>query len=433
LKVLFVYPRFSRHADHHPELREHVPMNEYVGSPSLGIACVAAVTPEDWEVEPRDDRVVSADGETDADIVALSMFTAAASRGLELARLFKERGHTVVAGGIFPTAMPDEVQPVVDSVVVGEGEASWGRLLADFRRGELKPRYEPTEAVDLSDMPLPRVSLYLDAESDELHPDDYPVQLTRGCPLSCHACVLPLSMGKKIRAYSLEHVTGQLDQLGRAGRRACLTEDTTWLPGAKGRRLLEGVIEHLSTCPPEQRAEISYVGTSMPMLLTTPPARLARLREAGVGMVYLVGGFDPVTTKAFTGKDQGALDRAFAAVSRCRDAGIEPYTSFLIGRDQDDEGTADRMLDFARRSGIRKAEFAIYTPYPGTPAWEELNEQDRIISRSWSRYNDANVVFKPAQMSPEALLEAYLYLWKEFYSGRADLADLSVKERTIQF
>ena len=44
MKVLFVYPRFSRHAEHHPELREHVPMNEYMGSPSLGIACIASAT-----------------------------------------------------------------------------------------------------------------------------------------------------------------------------------------------------------------------------------------------------------------------------------------------------------------------------------------------------------------------------------------------------
>ena len=33
----------------------------------------------------------------------------------------------------------------------------------------------------------------------------------------------------------------------------------------------------------------------------------------------------------------------------------------------DDEGTVDRMLEFAARTGIRKAEFAIFTPYPGTP------------------------------------------------------------------
>jgi hypothetical protein len=34
-KVRFVYPRFQRHAEAHPELLEHVPCNEYFGPPSL--------------------------------------------------------------------------------------------------------------------------------------------------------------------------------------------------------------------------------------------------------------------------------------------------------------------------------------------------------------------------------------------------------------
>ena len=33
MKVLFVYPRFERHAQAHPELLQYVPMNEYLGSP----------------------------------------------------------------------------------------------------------------------------------------------------------------------------------------------------------------------------------------------------------------------------------------------------------------------------------------------------------------------------------------------------------------
>ena len=57
MKILFVYPRFSRHAEAHPELKQWVPINEYLGSPSLGIATIAAITPDDIELEFRDDRL----------------------------------------------------------------------------------------------------------------------------------------------------------------------------------------------------------------------------------------------------------------------------------------------------------------------------------------------------------------------------------------
>ncbi len=429
MKVLFVYPRFQRHAQAHPELLEYVPMNEYLGSPSLGIAALAAVMPAHWELEFRDDRLTDAARPTDADLVALSFFTAAATRGLELADFFRAQGKPTVAGGLFTTAMPDVVLEHVDSVVVGEGEGAWLKLLKDFEAGGLQRRYERIP-VDLTALPAPKVSLYIDGEGPSFHPDDYPVQLSRGCPLNCHSCILPVSMTKQLREFTLSQVVAQLDQLGAKGKRACLTEDTSWLPG-KGNRLLESLFDHLIAEGKE--ATVSYVGISMPMILSTPIALMHKARRAGVKMFYLVGGFDPVTMKAFTGRDERQLERAHKAIAKCFEADIEPYTSFLFGQDDDDVGTVDRMLEFARSSGIRKAEFAIFTPYPGTPSFARLEAEGRITSREWRRYNDANCVYQPKQLTADQVVEGYLRLWREFYADKSYFQDRCHDERTIQF
>lgn len=425
MKALFVYPRFQRHADSNPELRALVPMNEYLGSPSLGIAALAAVTPPGWEIEFRDDRLAPADGPTDADLVALSFFTPAATRAFDLARSFRAQGKPVVAGGIFPSLMPEEAAPFFDAVVIGEGEPAWPRLLGDFEAGALRPRYVCDEEVDVAKLPLPRVSTYIEAERGAFRPDDYPVQTSRGCPLQCQACALPVSMTRRMRDFPLEHVLGQLEQLGRAGKLACLTEDTSWFPGGPARRL--GALFDAMAARPGV-ARISYSGISMPMVLQASASLLARARAAGVTMFYLVGGFDPITMRAFTGRDTKALGRAYDAIAKCHDAGIEPYTSFLLGLDDDDAGTVDRVLEFASRAKIRKAEFAIFTPYPGTPAWHRLLAEGRILHRDWGRYNDANPVFRPARMTPDDLRAGYLRLWREFYAGRPAEA-----RATIQF
>ncbi|MFZ1986962.1 MAG: DUF4070 domain-containing protein, partial [Desulfatitalea sp.] len=153
-----------------------------------------------------------------------------------------------------------------------------------------------------------------------------------------------------------------------------------------------------------------------------------------VTLVYLVCGFDPITRRAFTGNDARALDFAHAAIAKCHAADIQPYTSFLLGNDDDDPGTVDRMLAFASKAGIRKAEFAIFTPYPGTPSWHRLLAEGRILHRDWSKYNDANVVFRPAHMTPEELHAGYLRLWRDFYADRREeFAAMSVAERTIHF
>jgi hypothetical protein len=236
-------------------------------------------------------------------------------------------------------------------------------------------------------------------------------------------------MTKKLRDLPLEQVLGQLEALGRAGKLACLTEDTSWLPGHPQRQL--GALFDAMVARPEV-ARISYIGISMPMALQASPALLARARAAGVTMFYMVGGFDPITMKAFTGKDPRALQRAYDSIKKCFDAGIEPYTSFLLGNDDDDLGTVDRMLEFASRAKIRKAEFAIFTPYPGTPSWHKLEKEGRIIDRDWSHYNDANCVFEPKLMSAKQVTDGYLRLWREFYANK-DFSDKCVAERTIQF
>ncbi|MCC6620824.1 MAG: cobalamin-dependent protein [Deltaproteobacteria bacterium] len=429
-KALFVYPRFARHADSHPELRQFVPMNEYLGSPSLGFAAIAAATPDDWTIEFRDDRVVDGAAPTDADLVALSFFTPAATRGLELADHFRAQGHTVVSGGIFTTAMPDVAARHVDAVVIGEGEEAWPRLLADLERGELAPRYHAAP-LDAATLRRPKTEIYFEAEKDGARPDDYPLQLSRGCPLSCHACILPHSMGDALRAFPIEYVIAQLEVMEAHGKRACLTEDTSWLPGA-GRRVLEALFDYLIARG--AGATVSYVGTSFPMIRITPKSLLDKAKAAGIDMFYLVTGFDPLSIRGFGQGSQSALDRAAEAVAKSFDAGIEPYASFLYGSDSDDEGTVDRILEFCDRTGIRKAEFAIATPYPATPEWKRLLAEGRLLTEEWRLYNDANPVFRAQKLDPDQVVDGYIRLWREFYAHRGPTIDgMSQYERIIQF
>ena len=413
-RLRFVYARFQRHADVHPELRDAVPCNEYFGPPSLGIACLAAVTPPDWHIDFRDDRVEDVGLDDPPDVVAISCFTPAGVRAMELADRFRAAGSKVVMGGLFPTTRPDEAGAHCDAVVIGEGEAVWPEVLRDAAAGALQPRYRAGASVSLTELPLPRVDLYVAKENDVYRPDDYPVQLSRGCMLTCSACAIPASMGRRVRCYDGDHARGQIAQLERYGKLASLTEDTSFFPGSPQQRAFSDLLDFAI----ERGVEVgvSYVGISMPMVLAQAPQFFARLRKGGIRMFYLVGGFDPITRGAFTGKDPKNRRRALDALRRCHD-----------------EGTFDRMLELADEARLAKAEFALRTPYPGTPDFEALSREGRLLHTDWSRYNDANVVFQPARMSPERLLQGYLDLWRGFYRSRRSLATLDHRERTIQF
>jgi radical SAM superfamily enzyme YgiQ (UPF0313 family) len=435
MKIQFIYPAFERHAQANPILREYVPCNEYVGSPSLGIACIAACTPPHMEVAFVDDRVNPVDDRSlpEADLYSLSFFTAAASRAIELGDWLRAKGKKVVMGGIFPTMMPDEVAPHCDAVIVGEGETVWPEVCRDAEAGTLKPRYQAAGPIDLTTLPPPRIDLYVDAEHPDVPIDDYPLQISRGCPLSCSACALPGCMGTKIRFFSDDYVWKTLAAFSRRGKRLCLTEDTSFLFVSGARRALRALLQKIGDNRAEIGCELSYLGTSMPMLLHLDPVVFEEARRAGLHRFYLVGGFDPVTRGAFGPGDPTMLAKAEECIARCFDHGVEPYVSFLLGNEQDDLGTMDRMLEFSEKTKLNIAEFAVATPYPGTPMWHQMVSEDRLLTRTWKHYNDANVVFRPKGFTPEQLKEGYLYLWREFYRPSMHLKEANYISRTVQF
>lgn len=435
MRIQFIYPSFERHAQSHPELYDYVPCDEYLGGAGLGIASIAAVTPPDIEMAFHDDRVTPfpTDRPPPADLYAFSFFTPAATRALELSDALRARGHKTVCGGIFPSMMPDVVARHFDSVVVGEGEAAWLELLEDAKRGELRPRYRASEPFDMAKLPPPRVDLYVENESLSLRPDDYPLQLSRGCPLSCDACVLPGTLGKNLRVVPRETARTALANLAKHGKRAALTEDTSFFFFSGARRHFREFLEDLREDPRPGHDKVSYVGISAPMVLSLDPTLLQEMTDSGVDRFYLVGGFDPITRGAFGQGEPKAFAKAVRAIERCHEYGIEPYMSFLVGNETDDEGVFDRMLEFCAKTKLDKCEFAIFTPYPGTPAWHRLESEGRIFSKTWKHYNDANVVFTPKNFSADRLQRGYLELWRDFYRDRSELRERVHHARTIQF
>jgi radical SAM superfamily enzyme YgiQ (UPF0313 family) len=423
MHVHFVYPSWNRPRDNHPELNS-VSAHPYIGTPSMAVAALAANMPEGWTCTFHDDRVERVEPGPGPDVVAMPIFTPAADRAIELADGYRAAGVPVMAGGIFTSLMPHVIGPHVDALCIGEGEAVWPQMLNDFVAGELKPVYQATEAWDLGKAPVPRYDLYVDwvdAVRDSglaINPAvDFPLQLSRGCPLPCSHCVVPHYMGPKLRLVPPEHIRACFETFGSLGGRrgATLTEDTTILPA---RAVQEHLVAVAKACE-DLDTEIAYIGSGPEFIHRAPPSFWESMRSLGVHMVYLMFGFGH-TSRDATARDAkpAAVAHAVETVKMIQDNGLEVYGSFSIGHDTEDESVGDRVLEICEQGAIEVAEFAVATPYPGTRAWKSLSEQGRMLDRPWKDFNDANVVFQPAHMTPDALQRVYLDLWTGFHAGR---------------
>ncbi|MEK7281574.1 MAG: cobalamin-dependent protein, partial [Chloroflexota bacterium] len=75
--------------------------------PPLGLAMVAALTPEGVEVSLTDENVTDIDFQRETDLVGITALTPTAGRAYEIADTFRARGVKVVLGGIHPSVLPE--------------------------------------------------------------------------------------------------------------------------------------------------------------------------------------------------------------------------------------------------------------------------------------------------------------------------------------
>ena len=78
------------------------------------------------------------------DVVGIGIHTANALRGYHIGRIARERGATVVFGGIHPTLYPDEAREhgAAHAIVKGDGDIVWSQVLADLSAAKLAPLYD---------------------------------------------------------------------------------------------------------------------------------------------------------------------------------------------------------------------------------------------------------------------------------------------------
>jgi radical SAM superfamily enzyme YgiQ (UPF0313 family) len=103
-------------------------------------------------------------------------------------------------------------------------------------------------------------------------------------------------------------------------------------------------------------------------------------------------------------------------IERCRSAGVIFHASLIFGLDEDTPCVFERTLEFLVRNSVPSISACILTPYPGTPLFERLMREGRILHTNWSYYDHTTVCYQPKNMDPEELGEKYLDFRNRFFS-----------------
>lgn len=432
MKILFVFPFYKKHIDDHPSLEKDT-KGYFWGSshlPGLAIPILASLTPEDIEIVFVDDNYEDINYDEDVSLVAISAFTPQIVRAYSIAKEFRARNIPVVIGGKHASICPDEALKYVDYVIVGEGEGLWQKFLIDFRRGEAKRLYKHEKLLDISVWKQPKREIikFSNYPTKATH-----LQLLRGCSIKCETCTIPAYEGSKFRYRKVEDIVNEVNNLEEEIGKdwwIYISNDellSRRIPPAYVNELLDGLA---ST---GRRYQLSTSLFYLKSYYDYYPDILDRLHNAGINSLYFVYAVNmskynmPLEYMEKLYKWMYSSE-SLEFVYKLQDRGIDNLLpSIFLGEDLHDKSTFDIVLEYLYKSGINQAEFTLHTPYPGTPFFNQVREEGRLLHTDWKYYNSANVVFQPKNMTPEELMNGFFYCWKEFFKDKKfEQYDLSI-------
>lgn len=105
------------------------------------------------------------------------------------------------------------------------------------------------------------------------------------------------------------------------------------------------------------------------------------------------------------------------AIRLLRDADIFVEAQFIVGLDNETAETLEETYRMAWDWQPDLANWAMYTPWPFTPLFQELRDQVEVFD--YSKYNFVTPIMKPAAMTRGALLEGVLKNYRRFYMRKA--------------
>ncbi|OMH22242.1 radical SAM protein [Clostridium pasteurianum] len=369
-------------------------------SPSLALLTIANLTPKEYEVIIENENVEKIDFDEHVDLVAITVTVDVMNRALEISKEFKNRGITVIAGGIHITADPEGVLNSFDAICVGMAERVWAKILKDKENNSLKNIYYDME--NLAGKEIVSPNYYIIDNKKYLYTNI--ISTSRGCPFECDFCYN--SCKNVLKTYINRPIDDVIKDINALKTRHIMFIDDNFIGNSKWTKK---VLKEIKPLKLKWNAAVTSNIVYMPELLD-------EMKESGCQSLFI--GFESINSKSIDSvhKVQNSVKRYEKLVDEIHKRGIMINASFVFGLDEDDVSVFKNTLEWIVKNKIETVTSHILTSYPGTKLYSSLIEENRIVDFNLSNYNTAHVVYKPKNMTAEELYNGYLWIYKEVYT-----------------
>jgi radical SAM superfamily enzyme YgiQ (UPF0313 family) len=146
------------------------------------------------------------------------------------------------------------------------------------------------------------------------------------------------------------------------------------------------------------------------------PVILERMKQAGCDAICF--GVESGNASILkTIKKRITTEQVLAAVAMCRDAGIIPHASFILGLPGETPETLKETTEFGKRLKERGAfcGFHLLAPFPGTEVREESERLGiKILTGDWSQYHANRAIVETSSVTRE-MLDEIVIEWEDAF------------------
>jgi len=379
--------------------------NKYL-SYFLAIPILASLTPPKHDIRIFDENIEDIDYEWKADIAGISVRTMCADRAYMISETYLKKGVKTVLGGIHPSMCPDEALQHCDTIVIGEAEEIWSRLLRDVEDGNLQKIYKSDNFADLTRSPIPDRSVLSDRYLHDI------VQTAKGCPFNCEFCTVHTFDGQKIRTKTVDQVIREIQNINNRSSASYKTKRSVFFVDDNiiaDKHFAMELFNALKPCNINWMCQAS-------INISEDDELLRSMRESGCGAIFI--GLESLSKDNLESMHKKLNCRYDyrTSISTIQSYGILVHGSFILGYDSDCATSFDDLVNFIQDTNLLMPLINILTPFPGTKVFKRMEAERRLLHKNWSKYDSKHVVFKPAHMSPEELFDGYVHVVNSVYS-----------------
>lgn len=369
------------------------------GGPPQNIFSAAAATPEKYDFDMADETIgIKTNFSSDADLIVIFMSTPDAYRAYEIAEKFSKKGKTIILGGLHTKFNQEEAAKYADSLIIGEVENYWETLLSDYENNTLKPLYESSDPVDLAQLnPYPTHLI-----KPSIYNYTWSVVITRGCPHRCDFCLVH-QFFNKFKMRPIEHIVDELKQLKQLGVQWVELHSDNLTHNREYALQLFHAIAPL---------KMNFYGETT-VMIARDEELLTAAKKAGVKSVLL--GIETPSKEALKSLKKGFVkpEKMKDYIATIKKHDIEVWGDFLFGFDEHTPEIFKQTHEFARNIKVDKMIPHYMIPFPGSETYKKLNDDGRILTHDWSKYDGSHVVYQPKSMSKTQLEEGLTWVWKK--------------------